>query len=33
VKFSFDPFTLAATVHGTVSDFPEHLDEEWATYK
>ena len=23
VKFSFDPFTLAATVHGTESDFPE----------
>lgn len=23
VKFSFDPNTLVATVHGTVSDFPE----------
>ena len=30
VKFSFDPSNLVATVHGTESDFPEQLDEQWA---
>lgn len=33
VKFMFDPATLIATVHGTESDFPEQLDEQWQTYK
>ena len=33
VKFSFDPQTLVAIVHGDTSDFPEQLDEQWATYK
>lgn len=33
VKFMFDPSTLQATVHGTESDFPEQLDEQWQTYK
>mmetsp|Transcript_47061 Transcript_47061/g.62281 ORF Transcript_47061/g.62281 Transcript_47061/m.62281 type:complete len:156 (-) Transcript_47061:524-991(-) len=33
IKFSFDPNTLQATVLGDVSDFPEELDEQWASYK
>lgn len=33
VKFMFDPVNLTATVHGTVSDFPEELDEQWSAYK
>lgn len=33
VKFSFDPSTMQATLHGTESDFPEQLDEQWAGYK
>jgi hypothetical protein len=33
VKFSFDPKTLVATIHGTESDFPEALDEQWLNYK
>ena len=33
VKFMFDPNTLVATIHGTESDFPEQLDEQWLTYK
>jgi len=33
VKFSFDPNTMQATIHGTESDFPEQLDEQWAGYK
>ena len=33
VKFSFNPHTLEATVHGSESDFPEQLDAEWADYK
>jgi len=33
VKFSFDPATMVATVHGTDSDFPEQLDENWKAYK
>ena len=33
IKFSFDPNTLQATVLGDASDFPEELDEQWASYK
>ena len=33
VKFSFDPETFVATVHGDVSDYPEQLDEQWTAYK
>lgn len=33
VKFSFNPRTLQATILGTESDFPEQLDEQWASYK
>ena len=33
IKFSFDPDTFVATVIGDVSDFPEELDEQWASYK
>ena len=33
VKFSFNPITLVAQVHGEESDFPEQLDAEWADYK
>ena len=33
IKFSFDPNTLVATVQGEESDFPEQLDEQWASYK
>ena len=32
-KFSFDPRTMQATILGTESDYPEQLDEQWATYK
>ena len=33
IKFSFDPNTMQATVLGSESDFPEELDEQWASYK
>lgn len=33
VKFSFDPNTFVATVHGEESDFPENLDDQWKEYK
>jgi hypothetical protein len=33
VKFSFDKDTLTASIEGDVSDFPEELDENWASYK
>ena len=33
VKFSFDPSTMTASVHGEESDFPEQLDENWKAYK
>lgn len=33
VKFSFDPATLVAQIEGDVSDYPEELDESWASYK
>jgi hypothetical protein len=33
IKFAFDPSTLQATLLGDTSDFPEELDEQWASYK
>lgn len=33
IKFSFDPNTMQATIIGDTSDFPEELDEQWASYK
>jgi hypothetical protein len=33
VKFSFDRASLVATIEGDVSDYPEELDENWASYK
>ena len=33
VKFSFDPNTFTTTIVGDTSDFPEQLDEQWASYK
>ena len=33
VKFTFDPHSMVATVHGDESDFPEQLDESWSSYK
>ena len=33
IKFSFDPEKLTAQIIGQESDFPEQLDEQWASYK
>ena len=33
IKFSFDPEKLTAEIIGQESDFPEELDEQWASYK
>ena len=33
IKFSFNPETLTAQIVGQESDFPEELDEQWASYK
>lgn len=33
VKFSFDPYTLKAEVHGTDNDYPEQIEADWASYK
>lgn len=33
VKFSFDPVTAKAKVHGETNDYPEQIDPDWGSYK